>query len=256
MASFCETIAIEGIISVGKTTLVQALTQRSTEDHRIVALKEEIADPLLALFYGNPQKYALMFQCLVLEQRKHHVDLANLTRHSSAQPPCTTTLLDRTFIGDAVFAKVNKDLGNFDEAEWKLYEHLLGSKVEELHTHPGVLDMDAIVFCWDSVENCMERCRKRGISSEQDGVTSAYQTRLLREYWIVIAKLGVAFPEKVKVANFARFNDTETFLGWATHKNANPEAIQEYYRSLLAGIGADPTFIPGETFVFLILSAQ
>lgn len=136
-------IAIEGNIASGKSTLCSRYENRFLHGQRVRVILEDIPQSLLELFYSNPKKYAFALQLNTLQKRLDALWHAKWTRPSNV-----VLLLDRSTLGDMVFAMKHYLDGNISTQEWNAYLDQAGqtkSKVflfQEvdcivyLHTHP------------------------------------------------------------------------------------------------------------------------
>ena len=92
-------IAIEGVIGVGKTTLVRLL-QQPLQAQAMLEVFEE--NPFLARFYGDRERYAFQTQIFFLLSRYH--------QHNREVPAILSTgqnlVSDYTFAKDAIFASI------------------------------------------------------------------------------------------------------------------------------------------------------
>nr|WP_245526815.1 deoxynucleoside kinase [Eremococcus coleocola] len=86
---------------------------------------------------------------------------------------------------DWYFCKVNRDIGNISETEFKIYEKLLDNMMEELAELPQKAP-DLMVYLHGSFEKIMERIASRGRDFEQDPALVDYYHKLWSGYdeWI------------------------------------------------------------------------
>ncbi len=100
-------IAIEGVIGVGKTTLVRML-QASFEAKILLEVFEE--NPFLSNFYADRERYAFQTQTFFLLSRYHQ------QRHAVAEAlgSGSSLLADYTFGKDALFARINLEGDELD----------------------------------------------------------------------------------------------------------------------------------------------
>jgi deoxyadenosine/deoxycytidine kinase len=97
-----NSIAIEGNIGVGKTTLAKKLAKDTGAN---VVLEEFNENPFLPRFYDNREKYAFPLELSFLAQR--YKQLKNLFAQSSLFMPLTIS--DYHLTKSLVFAKINLD---------------------------------------------------------------------------------------------------------------------------------------------------
>ncbi len=93
-------IAVEGVIGVGKTTLVRML-QRRFQAQTCLEVFEE--NPFLSSFYGDRERYAFQTQIFFLLSRYHQQrrDVPGILASGD------DLLIDYTFEKDAIFAEIN-----------------------------------------------------------------------------------------------------------------------------------------------------
>lgn len=92
--------SIEGVIGVGKTTLVRLL-QSSFEANILLEVFEE--NPFLSSFYGDRERYAFQTQIFFLLSR-YHQQHEGIPRMLKDRP---NLISDYTFEKDALFARIN-----------------------------------------------------------------------------------------------------------------------------------------------------
>lgn len=155
-------IVVEGPIGVGKTTLAKLLAERFNSK---TMLEDAAANPFLAKFYLDPDRYALPTQMFFLFQRAEQ--MRELTQNDLLQHATVTDfLLDK----DPLFAHLN-----LNDEEFKLYREMYR------HLQPQTPKPDLIIYLQASVEALMERIVRRSISYEQT-ITQGYLGRLIDSY--------------------------------------------------------------------------
>src|SRR5579871_4449679 len=141
-------IVVEGPIGVGKTSLVNILTERF-HGRRVLEVVEE--NPFLASFYQDRQKYAFQTQVFFLlsrfrqQQELFQQDLFN-----------AVTVSDYLFAKDRIFACLNLD-GN----ELSLYDRVF----EALGTR--VAKPDLVIYLQARLDVLLMRIKKRGRDFER-----------------------------------------------------------------------------------------
>jgi len=144
-----RTIAIEGVIGAGKTSLAMLLAERLSA--RLVLEKFE-ENPFLPKFYEAPERYAFQTQLFFLlsrykqQQELHQADLFH-----------KFLITDYIFEKDKIFAYLN-----LEDDELRLYETVLGS----IERNVPVPDLVVYVQC--SVERLMTNIRARGRPYERN----------------------------------------------------------------------------------------
>lgn len=211
-----RTLAFEGLIGVGKTTLC-AKRDRDTTD----LIKELVNERFLALFYADPIKYGFAFQLFMMAHRLYNKNLVE--RHLIR---AKHVFWDRSTLGDFIFALVNEADGNIHPPEMEAYVSMLkdksmfyrgsergedgsvlpfsssltsssspsdssrsdggeGEDAEEGMTAGwSVSDVlcngsvDDIVFLFDQPERCKRRVEEERKISSEDGIPLAYYVSL------------------------------------------------------------------------------
>ncbi|MEO0292905.1 MAG: deoxynucleoside kinase [candidate division WOR-3 bacterium] len=143
-----EYIAVEGVIGVGKTTLVKLL---SKEYEAKMVLEDIDGNPFLPQFYEDPERYAFPTQIFFLLSRYN--ELRNLTNRELFT---RRVISDYTFDKDRLFALIN-----LNEKEIIIYEKFYNLLEKD------IIKPDLVVYLQASVDTLMERIRKRGRTYER-----------------------------------------------------------------------------------------
>lgn len=165
-ALFPETlryICIEGVIGVGKTTLVKMLAARSG----CSAVYEEFENnPFLSSFYGDRSRHAFQTQLFFLLSRYRQI------QESFQQQDLfrTQVVADYMFAKDRIFAAVN-----LDENEISLYDRLSGILAKNL------VRPDYVVYLQADTPTLLSRIRQRDRHYERD-IDPGYIDALNRAY--------------------------------------------------------------------------
>lgn len=162
-------IAVEGPIGVGKTTLCKSLERYLAENNFLVKYYPEYRnDKFLSSYISDMKRYSFSFQTLMLCKR--------LETYRQAYEFSNTggiSILDRSLMGDKVFAKLQHNMGFFDTTDWENY---LSLEKDEKR-----IDPDLIIYLTCDVSTALERISRRGILSET-AYTEEYLENLNREY--------------------------------------------------------------------------
>jgi len=134
-------IAVEGVVGAGKTTLAAALADRLGA---VRLFEDEIDNPFLASFYKHRKRWALACQLYFLEAR-----LRQFARHVPVGMP---VVADQSLVKERIFAAVN--LAG-EEAE--LYRRCFERMAADCPFVPRVL-----IYLTASLEELRERIRVRG----------------------------------------------------------------------------------------------
>lgn len=106
--------AIEGNICAGKTTLCRHIKNKYGD--KVVIVLEEINPYFLQCFYKDPALYCFPFQLYTLSSRLSRI-----------QYYPEKSILDRSLIGDIIFATTNYILGNIKKKDFNILINLTGS---------------------------------------------------------------------------------------------------------------------------------
>lgn len=144
-----KSIAVEGVIGVGKTSLCRILTE---EWKAQLILEEPHKNPFLEDFYRDPRHYAFQVQLNFLFARYNQ-----LLRHKQMSLFSDISVFDYLFDKDKIFAYLN-----LDERELVLYEKIIEFMERDVH-RPQL-----VVYLQSSVSRLMNNIRIRNRSYERD----------------------------------------------------------------------------------------
>ncbi len=144
-----RSIAVEGVIGVGKTSLANLLSEKM--DGRLV-LENPEENPFLDQFYKDPRHYAFQTQLFFLLSRFKQ-------QQSLPEPDLFHPLVvaDYLFAKDRIFAYIN-----LSEAEVALYEKVMA--LMEVR----VKKPDLVVYLQSSTDRLMRNIRQRNRPYERD----------------------------------------------------------------------------------------
>jgi len=155
-------LIIEGVVGVGKTSLMNTLVKEG-----FIAFPEPVLDnPILEKFYADRKRYAFPLQIFFLAKRFEHLKAA-------VQVP--DSVMDRSIYGDGIFASMHKESGTMEAEEYGVYEQLYKVMIDEVK-RPNLL-----VYLQISVDVAIKRIQKRGREFEQ-AVERTYWERLNEKY--------------------------------------------------------------------------
>lgn len=181
-------ITLAGIIGSGKSSLTQILAQELGTEPFFEPVED---NPVLPLFYkGNElaakkrqmgeqdatNPYAYLLQTFFLNRRFMMMKQAMKQQNN---------ILDRSIYEDAMFMKMNTDMGNATQIEYATYQELLDHMLEELKEATPAQNSDLMVLIRVSYDTMIKRIQKRGRKYEQistDPSLVDYYKRLLRYY--------------------------------------------------------------------------
>ncbi len=156
-------ISIEGVIGVGKTTLVRLL-QASFQANILLEVFEE--NPFLSKFYEDRSRYAFQTQMFFLLSRYYQQRRSVPEQLASEK----ALLSDYTFEKDALFARINL---SGDELE--MYDRLHEARAEKIPVP------DLIVYLKAETDTLMQRIASRDRPYERQ-MERAYIDELNRAY--------------------------------------------------------------------------
>ncbi|HIX02455.1 MAG TPA: deoxynucleoside kinase [Candidatus Ligilactobacillus excrementigallinarum] len=181
-------ITLAGIIGSGKSTMTEILSKELGSK----AFFEPVEDnPVLPLFYkgneiaaqkraqGDPNAtnpYTYLLQTFFVNRRFRMIKEAKKDANN---------VLDRSIYEDALFMKMNTDMGNATAVEYATYQELLENMLDELKYSTGVNSKDLMIFIHVSYDTMLKRIKKRGREYEQieaDPTLPEYYQRLLDYY--------------------------------------------------------------------------
>jgi deoxyguanosine kinase len=155
-------IVVEGVIGVGKTSLVNILTERFG-GRKVLEVVEE--NPFLSNFYADREKFAFQTQLFFLLSRfRQQQELFQQDLFSSV------TVSDYLFAKDRIFACLT-----LDSHELSLYE-----RVFEALT-PRVTRPDLVIFLQARLDVLLHRIKKRGRDFERQ-FDAGYLEELVHAY--------------------------------------------------------------------------
>ncbi|MGT2933467.1 deoxynucleoside kinase [Streptococcus catagoni] len=147
-------IVLAGTIGAGKSSLAAALGEHLGTEVFYEAVDN---NPVLDLYYQDPQKYAFLLQIYFLNKRFKSIKEAYKADNN---------VLDRSIFEDELFLILNYQNGNITQTELEIYQELLANMLEELEGMPKKKP-DLLIYIDVSFEKMLERIANRGRSFEQ-----------------------------------------------------------------------------------------
>ncbi len=160
-------VSVEGVIGVGKTTLVKLLSQKYTMPTVLEVVEE---NPFLTNFYEDMDRWAFQTQLFFLISR---FDQQSLLKKAASQGQ--GVISDYAFVKDHLFASLT-----LKGEQLRLYEKIFNALKEQ------VLHPDLIVYLFAEVDILMNRIALRD---------RPFERRMDRTY---ITMLGDAYEEYMK----------------------------------------------------------
>lgn len=155
-------ICVEGVVGVGKTTLMNIIANEG-----YTQFEEPVVDnPILEKFYYDRKRWSFPLQIFFLNRRFRNIKLAS---------ELTNTIMDRSIYGDAIFARMLYLSNDMTEDEYMLYQELLENMLEHVK-RPKLM-----IYLECSVDVAIDHIKKRGRDYEQV-VERAYWEQLNHEY--------------------------------------------------------------------------
>ena len=157
-------MVIEGNIASGKSTLTEGLVDFLTSQGLDAMLyKEPILQSYLDMFINNQPKYAFGFQmAMLLENQCMYSDAMEHVKAGGV------AIMDRSFLGNRVFAQVHLERGNMSEAEYEVYKDVY-RRMDGFFRNP-----DFIVYLQVDPKTNVYRCKLRDRSCESDNYDIKY----------------------------------------------------------------------------------
>jgi deoxyadenosine/deoxycytidine kinase len=150
-----DMIVIDGVVGVGKSTLMNILAEKG-----YIPFEEPVADnPILEKFYYDRERYSFSLQIFFLNRRFRHIKDASKVKNA---------VMDRSIYGDVIFAKMLNEAGEMCKEEFDLYMDLFENMIEHCKA-PKLL-----VYLETSVDSAVAKINKRGRD---------YEKIVEREYW-------------------------------------------------------------------------
>ena len=198
-------VAVEGPIGVGKTTLVERLSERL----RARVVREVVEEnPFLPAFYLDRERYAFQTQLFFLMSRfKQQSELLQ------ADLFAPSILADYHLLKDRIFAQLT-----LADHELALYERVYRSLESQ------ILKPDVLIYLTAPLPTLLERIRRRGRPFEAD-FDPDYLSALTRAYQLY----------------FARYDATPVLRLDNTHCNYadDPAVVDDIYREVLRLAGRE-----------------
>jgi deoxyguanosine kinase len=203
-------LAVDGPIGVGKTTLVDMLTQR----YEGVKILEDVENPFLGDFYQDRPGTAFQTELYFL-----------LSRYKQQQDVAQRELFDRLLLADYTFQK-NRIFAylNLSDDELMLFDKLYAL------LEPQIAVPDLVIYLVADLETCMARIRRRQRSVERT-LSQEYVAELIDAYNHYYHYYSRS-PLLVVDTRYLNFPDRPEDFDELLHRLAKPIKGTEYFQPL------------------------
>ena len=157
-------IAVSGIIGVGKTTLTSSLGEKFKAD---VLYEPVDKNEYLEKFYKDMKRYSFPMQIYLLNHR--------FQQHQQMVWSKNNTIQDRSIYEDVIFAKMLYEDGLMEELDFNTYRHLYSNMSNFLHRP------DLIVYLNVEPEEALRRIKMRNRGCETN-LSIEYLSSLKKGY--------------------------------------------------------------------------
>ncbi|MDR0899916.1 MAG: deoxynucleoside kinase [Lactobacillaceae bacterium] len=162
-------IVLAGTIGAGKTSLTDLISKK----YNSTAYYESVEDnPILPLFYEDPNKYGFLLQIYFMNWRMEQIKAAQKNK---------LDVIDRSIYEDSLMFQMNADLGRATQTEVDIHKSLLDNMMETLVGVPAK-DPDLLIHIKVSLDTMLSRISKRGRDYEQDPSLYDYYKTLNDRY--------------------------------------------------------------------------
>jgi deoxyadenosine/deoxycytidine kinase len=196
-------ITIAGNIGVGKSTLVELLTQKQGWEPVYEAVAE---NPYLADFYDDMRRWSFHSQVFFLSRR--------LQQHHALMTRANSVLQDRSVYEDAeIFARNLHLQGNMSDRDWAAYYDLFRTLTTLLPAP------DLVIYLRASVPVLQRRIAQRGRDYERR-ISAEYLAQLntLYDDWVNRFALSPVLTIETDHLNYVRY-DAHLDLIWTAIEN-------------------------------------
>ena len=171
-------IVIDGVVGIGKSTLMKILAERG-----YMPFEEPVVDnPILEKFYHNRERYSFPLQVFFLNRRFKSIKDAS---------KISNAIMDRSIYGDIIFARMLKDSNEMTKEEFELYIELFENMIEHCQAPKLMVYLEA------NVDEAMRRINKRGRD---------YEKIVEREYWERLNKYYGEYFDQYAISPVLRIN--------------------------------------------------
>ncbi len=228
-------ISIDGPIAIGKTTLGEKITEMLGKDALFFPETGHMApaggEHPVSVWLEHPKELAAAFQMSMYCQCQSRMMLAerDLTI-AKMQKRKTLIMIDRSLIGNAVFAVVNHQIKNITDVELRFYRaHLTCEPVMSLSSN------DLNVQLWAPVETC---ARRLGVRHADDATG---EDKYKMDYFFSLAKTTFC----ALLSNLSKTTPfPQLILNWESDATTSLRNFVEIYNAyMLESSGVPPVAI-------------
>ncbi|WP_031543019.1 deoxynucleoside kinase [Mesoplasma photuris] len=175
-------IAIFGTVGAGKSSISEEISKQL--GHEIFPEPVE-ENPYFEDYYKDLKATVFKMQIYMLAARSKQLKQAQQLKN---------IIFDRTILEDPIFMKVNYQLGNVNETDYKTYQDFYENVVlENLKIPDERVKFDVVIYLRVSTDKSMERIGLRGRPSELE-VGKDYWDLLNKNYEDFYAENAYNFP--------------------------------------------------------------
>ncbi len=193
-------IGIDGNISSGKSTGCKMIENMDIDNVKVICQYETINKILLELFCNNQKEYAFPLQLLTMTRRMQDMEKLRLKYTNNKN----VVILDRTMLGDFVFAIKHLLSGNISDIQMKVYVE--ESKMNDIEVIVKKQHVNSIIYLHSTPTICRYNVSKR------DDVDKDYKEDYLNQvddlhfyaviYSIINKKIPIYFADWRKFGDF------------------------------------------------------
>lgn len=201
-------IVVEGVIGVGKTTLVNGLSERLNA-RRVLEVFEE--NPFLESFYREPRRFAFPTEMFFL-----------LSRYGQQETFAQEDLLQQHAVSDYLFEKCRIFAGlTLDDAELRLFDRMYEILVRSIPAP------DVVLYLHAPIDTVTRRIEDRARSYER-AIDPDYLIQLDRRYREFLASYSAAPVVWVDTTeiDFRRTEEVERLWVFLTQHNDSTASRQ------------------------------
>lgn len=170
-------IIVDGIVGIGKTSLVDLLNKKL--DYQVFPEVFSDENDLLGKYYREGKKWCFPMQVNFLSNR--------FSQYKQAVKIQSNIVMDRSIYSDPIFAELYLQNGDLDTIQYQVYRELFDNLTESLRAP------DLLIFLECSIEEVIRRIRDRGRPDERfvDDKYWKKLNKLYNEYYQFYTKSSI-----------------------------------------------------------------